>query len=991
VTRTERKETVDEYFATARAVLESRDMLAPNGPLNVHRIAELATSAAVYTVDAPLMFDRPSALLVLFARRPEKSEVALVSELRDRLGADKVMCVAPGLEEHGDAGLPTLSPDEFFRSLFNVPGDLPARLRDVSSIQRPTEFASTYQGREAFVHSTPDGRDTGSRQLLDGYLKRWLRDRSRFNPVLLLGERGSGKSWQALRFALDAYSSHVAAPWQYGPALIVRLSDLVNSLDKASAATPVLCEYLFREYPGISSRFDRIRTCGSLLASGHSVICADGFDEMDVLPTDAAVRARFSSLLALLTKKTRFVMTCRPGHFSSLSALLSMSAWPGTRVEEGFEVLELLPFDQERKRSYLASARNSSIHSVPGTLNLLGEGADPLVRGLSICTRYPGLLAQIVETAENGVTSTAQLIEQAVRRSYTEFNLQFARTFEDYQKADGDIVDLSLQRREELLAELAWYVTSRGLTEIDLKDLPLRFREAYGITDDALERDLRSQTVLEVVPPEIQHDAEDSARERSSFVRFALRDETASLESTDATIAGAVYLAKFLATRLSQFGPVGMLSPEVRLSFLGRVRLGPLVCALLKEYLREGAITADKIAQDGWDLMVRLAKQGGGRVFSKSYRYLVENLATLGAKDAERINPWIPSVLQIIRAPFALQNYEMALIPPYPGAEGGDPFLLGVHEITNRQYLQFLLDQRSEHEDTTIQGREWTVSRMTLAGAGKDGERSPNYVLSNEYHLFFWLPRGKSHEIMGSENAPEYVVYMPLTRKLEHPVTYVSWYACAAFCDWLSVGDRQSRHYKQELFRALGQTESVPDENADFGYRLPSKGEWFWAARGGHPDLQWPWELFPYYLTPNQMRGDIVHERAWREYQEAQQIMRRILLDTGKQSYRVLYDEPNELGVSGLMGNVREWCDDRVEYAEDSPDRVIQRPVLGATGSLGENTFDLNLEYSAPLYPRNTNPDVGFRLARSLRPSEVDTLRDRENEIAACPSRNHGA
>jgi len=993
VTHSERRETVDEYYATARAVLESRDMLAPNGPLTVLRIPQLTTPATVYAFDAPSMFNPRSELLVLFARKPENSELdELVSKAQHHVGTNHVMCVGPGLDKYGRAGISTWSPEEFFRNLFCIPADLPAKLRDVASIERPTEFSLTYQGREAFVHSTPDGCGAGTHQPVDAYLKRWLRDRTRFNPVLLLGERGSGKSWQALRFAHDACSSNKLTPWQYGPALFVRLSDLVNLLDKASAATPVLCEYLFREYGGISSKFDRIRTCGSLLASGHTVICADGFDEMDVLPSDAAVRARFSSLLSLLTKKTRFLLTCRPGHFSSLSALLNMTAWPGTKVGEGFEVLELLPFDLDRKRSYLASAKSSSAHNVPPTVNLLGESADPLVKALSICTRYPGLLAQIVEAAEKGVTSTAQLIEQAVRRSYTEFNLQFARTFEDYQNPNGDIVDLSLQRREQLLAELAWYMTSRGLTSIDLKDLPLRFREAYGITDDALERDLRSQTVLEVVPPETQGDADDRVPERTSIVRFALRDETMPIESTDATVAGALYLARYLATHLTQPGPFGPLSPGVRLSFLGRVRLGPLTCALLKEYLRECAVTVENIGRDAWNLLVQLSKEGNARIFSRSFRYLADNLATLGAlspEDAQRVNPWMPSVLEVIRSPLALPNYEMALIPPCSNVKGAEPFLLGVHEITNAQYLRFLLDKGRGHEDSTIQGREWTVSRMTRAGAGKEGERSANYVLSNEYHLFFWLPPEGSREIIDSANVAEGISYQPLRRKLEHPVTYLSWYAAAAFCDWLSIGEGQSRHYKGELLCALEGVETNHAEGAAFGYRLPRKSEWFWAARGGYSGVQWPWQLFPYYLGPESMMADAVNQDALDEYNEAQRIMKKILLDTGKQSYRVLYDEPNELGVSGLIGNVREWCEDPIELTVGRLDSANQRLVLGSTGYLGLSTFDLRagFEYSAPLYPRNTNPDVGFRIARSLQPGEVAVLRQRENEIAACVRR----
>jgi formylglycine-generating enzyme required for sulfatase activity len=90
-------------------------------------------------------------------------------------------------------------------------------------------------------------------------------------------------------------------------------------------------------------------------------------------------------------------------------------------------------------------------------------------------------------------------------------------------------------------------------------------------------------------------------------------------------------------------------------------------------------------------------------------------------------------------------------------------------------------------------------------------------------------------------------------------------------------------------------------------------------------------------------------------------------------------DEPNDFGISGLMGNVREWCQDTPEGATSA----IERLVVGATGFLGEDTFDF--DYKTPLYPRNTNPDVGFRIARSLSADDCDALDARQNELKQLP------
>jgi hypothetical protein len=109
--------------------------------------------------------------------------------------------------------------------------------------------------------------------------------------------------------------------------------------------------------------------------------------------------------------------------------------------------------------------------------------------------------------------------------------------------------------------------------------------------------------------------------------------------------------------------------------------------------------------------------------------------------------------------------------------------------------------------------------------------------------------------------------------------------------------------------------------------------------------------------------------------------MKAVFLGAGKQAREVLYDEPNDYGVSGLVGNVREWCHDTANAEGAKAERFI----LGATGFLGENTF--NFEYKTSLYLRNTNPDVGFRIARSLAPSDINVLRRREAEIAALGAR----
>src|SRR5262249_25442437 len=135
--------------------------------------------------------------------------------------------------------------------------------------------------------------------------------------------------------------------------------------------------------------------------------------------------------------------------------------------------------------------------------DLLGMEANnrsPLQHALWVCGRHPGVLAGMKDLLVRGVTDPRQLIEKAITAILIEFNLMEGRTREDYQTASGDWLDMSVSRRKEVLADIAWYMAERRLEALDLSNLPPRIRLSYQIEDDALQRDLRSQTVLELAP-----------------------------------------------------------------------------------------------------------------------------------------------------------------------------------------------------------------------------------------------------------------------------------------------------------------------------------------------------------------------------------------------------------------------------------------------------------------------------------------------------------
>ena len=99
-----------------------------------------------------------------------------------------------------------------------------------------------------------------------------------------------------------------------------------------------------------------------------------------------------------------------------------------------------------------------------------------------------------------------------------------------------------------------------------------------------------------------------------------------------------------------------------------------------------------------------------------------------------------------------------------------------------------------------------------------------------------------------------------------------------------------------------------------------------------------------------------------------------VLLKSGNDTKPVLYDEDySPYGVAGLIGNVKEWVEDRVGGGS----KALLR---GTTSHLGRESFQFR--YSAALFLENSNPDQGFRVARSLSDREIKLLRMREQELA---------
>lgn len=149
----------------------------------------------------------------------------------------------------------------------------------------------------------------------------------------------------------------------------------------------------------------------------------------------------------------------------------------------------------------------------------------------------------------------------------------------------------------------------------------------------------------------------------------------------------------------------------------------------------------------------------------------------------------------------------------------------------------------------------------------------------------------------------------------KHPVTFVSWYAAAAYC------------------QAMGK-------------RLPTEAEWEYAARGGLAGKQFPW-------------GDEMPDKTRANYAA-----------TGLNAPTVVGSYlANGYGLHDMAGNVWEFlADEWRKYSHTSPAptdflKVTTRRVLRG-GSFGGSPVNMRVTYRDSHAPENAAEHVGFRCAR---------------------------
>jgi formylglycine-generating enzyme required for sulfatase activity len=168
----------------------------------------------------------------------------------------------------------------------------------------------------------------------------------------------------------------------------------------------------------------------------------------------------------------------------------------------------------------------------------------------------------------------------------------------------------------------------------------------------------------------------------------------------------------------------------------------------------------------------------------------------------------------------------------------------------------------------------------------------------------------------------------------EHPVEGVSWEDCQRFMERLNV--------------------QVPG----LGVRFPSEAEWEYACRAGTKTATWVGDL-----DDQGTKSSVLEKIAW------------YWGNSGGKTHPVGEKEANPWGLYDMLGNVREWCEDRFG---DYPSGKVIDPEGATTGSRRVNrggswfshAWAVRAAFRLAYAPVDRFDSLGFRLARGLAPSQ---------------------
>jgi serine/threonine protein kinase/formylglycine-generating enzyme required for sulfatase activity len=241
-------------------------------------------------------------------------------------------------------------------------------------------------------------------------------------------------------------------------------------------------------------------------------------------------------------------------------------------------------------------------------------------------------------------------------------------------------------------------------------------------------------------------------------------------------------------------------------------------------------------------------------------------------------------------------------------------------------------------------GREWYVNRhrqtFSVVDASRRPVRGPENVPAHRYAV------AATEVTVAQFRAfkPDHKISQKVATTLDSPVSRVSWYLAAGYCNCLSKEEGIPEDQWCYRENKEGLLDFVPDFQKRTGYRLPTELEWEFACRA---DAQTSCSF-------GEVDEELVGHYAW-WFGNAR--------GSGvNKSFPVASLKPNDWGLFDMHGNLAEWCQDVL-----SRDALFDDILTRGRGSAYYTDYhNLGGDAGFTFGRKNSFDYVGFRLVRTL-------------------------